>query len=139
VSGFGENFRPARRGTTTPLDRPASPGGCLRRSSAPGCVRVCVVRGGWNRLGPPLPRRPGPSRGALPRPDGWDGPGPVHRAELAALPSGDGSRWSWNTGDVTPPEPFLAANVYSAVETLSWEAHSRRGATPAIHVRLVRW
>lgn len=39
---------------------------------------------------------------------------------------------------VTPPEPFLATNVYSAVEMLSWEAHSRRGATPAIRVRLVR-
>jgi hypothetical protein len=36
------------------------------------------------------------------------------------------------------PEPFLAGNVYSAVETLSWEAHSRRGATPAMRVRLVR-
>jgi len=39
---------------------------------------------------------------------------------------------------VTPPEPFLAGNVYSAVETLCWEAHSRRGASPAMRVRLVR-
>jgi hypothetical protein len=39
---------------------------------------------------------------------------------------------------VTPPEPFLPGNVYSAVETLSWEAHSRRGASPAMRVRLVR-
>jgi len=39
---------------------------------------------------------------------------------------------------VTPPEPFLASSVYSAVETLSWEAHSRRGADPAMRVRLVR-
>ena len=39
---------------------------------------------------------------------------------------------------VTPPDPFLAATVYSAVETLSWEAHSRRGSAPAIRVRLVR-
>ena len=39
---------------------------------------------------------------------------------------------------VTLPDPFLASTVYSAVETLSWEAHSRRGATPAIRVRLVR-
>ena len=39
---------------------------------------------------------------------------------------------------ITPPDPFLASTVYSAVETLSWEAHSRRGATPAIRVRLVR-
>lgn len=38
----------------------------------------------------------------------------------------------------TPPDPFLASTVYSAVETLSWEAHSRRGATPAVRVRLVR-
>jgi len=38
----------------------------------------------------------------------------------------------------TPPEPFLPGNVYSAVETLSWEAHSRRGASPAMRVRLVR-
>ncbi len=37
-----------------------------------------------------------------------------------------------------PPDPFLASTVYSAVETLSWEAHSRRGASPAIRVRLVR-
>jgi len=39
---------------------------------------------------------------------------------------------------LTPPEPFLAGNVYSAVEALSWEAHSRRGASPAMRVRLVR-
>lgn len=39
---------------------------------------------------------------------------------------------------VTPPDPFLATTVYSAVETLSWEAHSRRGGAPAIRVRLVR-
>ncbi len=39
---------------------------------------------------------------------------------------------------VTPPEPFLAGTVYSAVETLSWEAHSRRGASPVMRVRLVR-
>lgn len=39
---------------------------------------------------------------------------------------------------VTLPDPFLASTVYSAVETLSWEAHSRRGATPAVRVRLVR-
>lgn len=39
---------------------------------------------------------------------------------------------------LTLPDPFLASTVYSAVETLSWEAHSRRGATPAIRVRLVR-
>lgn len=39
---------------------------------------------------------------------------------------------------VTPPEPFLAPSVYAAVETLSWEAHSRRGASPAMRVRLVR-
>jgi hypothetical protein len=39
---------------------------------------------------------------------------------------------------VTPPDPFLAPSVYSAVETLSWEAHSRHGATPVIRVRLVR-
>ena len=38
----------------------------------------------------------------------------------------------------TPPDPFLASTVYSSVETLSWEAHSRRGASPAIRVRLVR-
>lgn len=38
----------------------------------------------------------------------------------------------------TPPDPFLASTVYSAIETLSWEAHSRRGASPAIRVRLVR-
>ena len=39
---------------------------------------------------------------------------------------------------VTLPDPFLASTTYSAVETLAWEAHSRRGATPAIRVRLVR-
>lgn len=39
---------------------------------------------------------------------------------------------------VTLPDPFLASTVYSAVETLSWEAHSRRGSTPTIRVRLVR-
>lgn len=39
---------------------------------------------------------------------------------------------------LTPPEPFLASSVYAAVETLSWEAHSRRGASPAMRVRLVR-
>jgi hypothetical protein len=39
---------------------------------------------------------------------------------------------------VTPPEPFLAGTVYSAVEMLSWEAHSRCGASPAMRVRLVR-
>jgi hypothetical protein len=39
---------------------------------------------------------------------------------------------------VTLPDPFLASTVYSAVETLSWEAHSRRGAAPAIRMRLVR-
>ena len=39
---------------------------------------------------------------------------------------------------VTPPEPFLPDDVYSAVETLSWEAHSRLGASPAMRVRLVR-
>lgn len=39
---------------------------------------------------------------------------------------------------VTLPDPFLASTVYSAVETLSWEAHSRRGASPTIRVRLVR-
>jgi hypothetical protein len=39
---------------------------------------------------------------------------------------------------VTAPEPFLASSVYAAVETLSWEAHSRRGASPAMRVRLVR-
>jgi hypothetical protein len=39
---------------------------------------------------------------------------------------------------IAPPDPFLASTVYSAVETLSWEAHSRRGESPAIRVRLVR-
>ena len=39
---------------------------------------------------------------------------------------------------VTPPDPFLASNVYTAVEMLSWEAHSRKGESPAIRVRLVR-
>jgi len=39
---------------------------------------------------------------------------------------------------VTLPDPFLASTVYSAVEALSWEAHSRRGATPTLRVRLVR-
>ena len=39
---------------------------------------------------------------------------------------------------VTLPDPFLASTVYSAVETLCWETHSRRGATPAVRVRLVR-
>ena len=39
---------------------------------------------------------------------------------------------------VTPPDAFLASTVYSAVETFSWEAHARRGGSPAIRVRLVR-
>lgn len=39
---------------------------------------------------------------------------------------------------VTPPDPFLVSTVYSAVETLSWEAHSRQGASPAMRVRLMR-
>jgi hypothetical protein len=39
---------------------------------------------------------------------------------------------------LTPPDPFSASTVYSANETLSWEAHSREGGNPAIRVRLVR-
>ncbi|HEY1333377.1 MAG TPA: DUF1566 domain-containing protein [Myxococcaceae bacterium] len=39
---------------------------------------------------------------------------------------------------LTPPDPFQVATIYSAIETLSWEAHSRRGASPAVRVRLVR-
>jgi hypothetical protein len=35
-------------------------------------------------------------------------------------------------------DPFVGSTVYSAVETLSWEAHSRRGVPAAVRVRLVR-
>jgi len=39
---------------------------------------------------------------------------------------------------VVSADPFLGSTVYSAVETLSWEAHSRRGVPAAVRVRLVR-